>query len=243
MPDPGGGALDRLADQLAGKQLLLVLDNFEQVSDAAPQIGELLTRLPEARGAGHQPLAAACLRRAGVPGAAAGAARPAATCRTWRRSRSTPRWRCSSSAPWRSAPASPSMPRTLPPSPRSASGWTGCRWRSSWRRPGSGVLTPQAILSRLGDQLGLLAGGASNLPERQQTLRGAIGWSHDLLEPADRVAFARLAVFAGGADLPAVEQVVTGRLAGRRRAGARRPGRGRLAARQEPAAPGDDRGG
>ena len=71
------------------------------------------------------------------------------------------------------------------------------------------VLTPQAILSRLGDQLGLLAGGASNLPERQQTLRGAIGWSHDLLEPADRAAFARLAVFAGGADLAGVEAVVT----------------------------------
>ena len=49
MSDPGGGVLDRLADQLAGKQLLLVLDNFEQVIEAAPQVGELLARLPEAK--------------------------------------------------------------------------------------------------------------------------------------------------------------------------------------------------
>ncbi|HEX6473594.1 MAG TPA: adenylate/guanylate cyclase domain-containing protein, partial [Candidatus Limnocylindria bacterium] len=47
--DPSGAVLDRLADQLAGKQVLLVLDNFEQVIDAAPQVGELLARLPEIR--------------------------------------------------------------------------------------------------------------------------------------------------------------------------------------------------
>ena len=69
------------------------------------------------------------------------------------------------------------------------------------------VLTPQAILSRLGDRLSLLAGGSTNLPERQQTLRGAIDWSHELLESADRLVFARLSVFAGGADLAAVEGV------------------------------------
>ncbi|HEX6655517.1 MAG TPA: tetratricopeptide repeat protein, partial [Candidatus Limnocylindria bacterium] len=69
------------------------------------------------------------------------------------------------------------------------------------------VLTPHAMLSRLGDRLSILAGGASNLPERQQTLRGAIDWSYDLLETGDRMIFARMAIFAGGADLEAVEQV------------------------------------
>ena len=46
------------------------------------------------------------------------------------------------------------------------------------------VLSPQAILARLGDRLSLLSGGSRDLPERQQTLRGAIDWSHDLLEAA-----------------------------------------------------------
>ena len=45
------------------------------------------------------------------------------------------------------------------------------------------VLSPQAIMERLGDRLKLLSGGSRDLPERQQTLRGAIAWSHDLLEP------------------------------------------------------------
>jgi tetratricopeptide (TPR) repeat protein len=69
------------------------------------------------------------------------------------------------------------------------------------------VLTPQAILDRLSDRLGLLSGGARDLPERQQTLRGAIAWSHDLLEDDDKRAFARLSVFAGGANLDQIEEV------------------------------------
>ena len=61
------------------------------------------------------------------------------------------------------------------------------------------ILTPQAMLGRLADRLGLLAGGARDLPERQQTLRAAIAWSHDMLEEPDRALFAGLSVFAGGA--------------------------------------------
>jgi predicted ATPase len=68
------------------------------------------------------------------------------------------------------------------------------------------LLTPQAILSRLDDRLSLLAGGARDLPLRQQTLRGAIAWSHDLLEPSDRTLFACLAAFVG-AGLDASEAV------------------------------------
>ncbi|HEX6129311.1 MAG TPA: hypothetical protein VF071_09850, partial [Candidatus Limnocylindria bacterium] len=70
------------------------------------------------------------------------------------------------------------------------------------------VLTPQAIMARLDRRLSLLAGGSRDLPERQQTLRGAIDWSHDLLEAPDRAAFARSSVFAGGADEDAFSQVV-----------------------------------
>jgi predicted ATPase len=69
------------------------------------------------------------------------------------------------------------------------------------------LLPPQAILARLDNRLTLLTGGGRDRPERQQTLRGAIAWSHDLLEPALQTLFRRLAVFAGGWTLDAAEAV------------------------------------
>jgi tetratricopeptide (TPR) repeat protein len=53
----------------------------------------------------------------------------------------------------------------------------------------------------------LLAGGSRDLPARQQTLRGAIAWSHDLLDERDRALFSDLAVFVGGAGLEVIERV------------------------------------
>jgi predicted ATPase len=69
------------------------------------------------------------------------------------------------------------------------------------------MLQPQAMLKRLDDSLKLLTGGPKDLPVRQQTLRGAIDWSYDLLEPDDRSLFARLGVFVGGFTLEAAEAV------------------------------------
>jgi predicted ATPase/class 3 adenylate cyclase len=69
------------------------------------------------------------------------------------------------------------------------------------------LLPPKAILGRLDSRLTLLTGGSRDLPERQQTLRGAIAWSHDLLDPAQQTFFRRLAVFAGGWTLDAAETV------------------------------------
>jgi predicted ATPase/DNA-binding SARP family transcriptional activator len=59
-------------------------------------------------------------------------------------------------------------------------------------------LAPQSILARLSNRLGLLTGGARDLPDRQQTLYNTIAWSYDLLSPRERSIFARLSVFAGG---------------------------------------------
>src|SRR5579871_441658 len=74
------------------------------------------------------------------------------------------------------------------------------------------VLSPSAILERLQSRLQLLTGGALDLPERQQTLRKTIDWSHDLLDEAEQKLFRRFAVFVGGCTLEAAEAVCnTGR--------------------------------
>jgi predicted ATPase/class 3 adenylate cyclase len=69
------------------------------------------------------------------------------------------------------------------------------------------LLPPRAMLARLNSRLKLLTGGARNLPERQRTLRGAIEWSYELLTPDERTLFARLSVFAGGRTLDAIETI------------------------------------
>ncbi len=69
------------------------------------------------------------------------------------------------------------------------------------------VLSPEALLARLERSLAWLTAGARDLPERQQTLRGAIQWSHDLLDPGEQALFRRLAVFAGGWTLAAAQAV------------------------------------
>src|SRR6185369_6335088 len=69
------------------------------------------------------------------------------------------------------------------------------------------LFAPAALLGKLEDRLKLLTGGARDLPGRQQTMRGAVQWSYDLLEAGERELFCRLAVFAGGCDYEAAEAV------------------------------------
>jgi DNA-binding CsgD family transcriptional regulator/tetratricopeptide (TPR) repeat protein len=69
------------------------------------------------------------------------------------------------------------------------------------------VLSPPALLNRLGNRLTLLTGGSRDLPARQQTMRDAIAWSYDLLDPQEQTLFRRLSVFIGGFSLEAAETV------------------------------------
>jgi predicted ATPase/DNA-binding SARP family transcriptional activator len=69
------------------------------------------------------------------------------------------------------------------------------------------LLTPQALLTRLGQRLPLLTGGAREAPARQQTLRATIDWSYELLTESEQTLFARLACFRGGCTLEAAEEV------------------------------------
>jgi predicted ATPase/class 3 adenylate cyclase len=69
------------------------------------------------------------------------------------------------------------------------------------------LLSPQAILQRLGNILGLLTRGATDLPFRQRTLRAAIDWSYRLLTEDEQTLFCHLSVFAGGFTAEAMERV------------------------------------
>jgi predicted ATPase/class 3 adenylate cyclase/DNA-binding CsgD family transcriptional regulator len=68
---------------------------------------------------------------------------------------------------------------------------------------------PQTLLARLEHRLTILTGGARDLPVRQQTLRGAIAWSYELLSPEEQKLFRRVAVFVDGCSLEAAEHVCT----------------------------------
>ncbi|THA66574.1 NACHT domain-containing protein [Streptomyces sp. A0958] len=72
------------------------------------------------------------------------------------------------------------------------------------------ALSTEQVLQRLDDRFRLLTGGSRSALDRHQTLRTAIGWSHELCAPAQRLLWARLSVFAGQFDLEAVEYICSG---------------------------------
>ncbi len=72
------------------------------------------------------------------------------------------------------------------------------------------VLPPAALEARLETRLPLLTGGRRDAPARQRTLRDTVAWSHDLLSEEERILFRRLGVFAGGWTFAAVESVANG---------------------------------
>ncbi len=177
---------ERLEEELQEEgETLVVLDNFEQLVDAAPAVTSLLAREPAVT---VLVTSQAALRLTGeheVPLAPL-AAEPAAALFV-RASRNVDP----------GDPAIPEICRRLDGLPLAIE-LAAARTR---------LLSPAAILERLGRRLDLLTGGPRDAPERQRTLRAAIEWSHDLLDERERRAFSDLAVFAGGWTLEAAEQV------------------------------------
>ncbi len=207
LPDRGGRTpVVRLVEHLAGRRVLIVLDNFEQVTEGAPVIAELL--------AGAAGLAILATSRSALhvygeveyPVPPLGVPDP-------RGPRSVDDVGASEAVALfveRAMAVRPSFRLTAADAPAIA--------EIAWRLDGLPlaielaaarikILSPGAILSRLDNRLALLSGGARDLPARQQTLRGAIAWSHDLLDEPDRTLFAAVSVFVDGASLEAIEAV------------------------------------
>jgi len=216
---PGRTAHDTLVDALAGRRMLLVLDNLEQVLPAAAALSTLLRDLPELRVIATS---RAVLRVSGeqelpVPGLPAPPdpeRLPAAERERLALRLDDPERLMSYEAirlfVERARAARPDFALT----PESAAAVAGICARLDGMplaielaAARIRILPPAAILERLDRTLDLLSGGARDLPERQRSLRGAIAWSYQVLHEPCRRLLDRLSVFAGSARLEDVEAV------------------------------------
>jgi predicted ATPase len=203
---PGRELIDTLVDGLAAKDVLLVMDNFEHVLPAAWVAERLLRAAPKLRilatsraplriyGEQEQPIPPLMLPNA------AETQNPEVLSR------------CEATALFaeRAGAARPGFGLTEGNAAAVAAICTrldGLPLAIELAASRIKVLTPQAILARLGSDADLLAATSRNLPPRQRTLRATISWSYGLLDGPEQRLFARLSVFSGGASLDAVEAV------------------------------------
>jgi predicted ATPase len=198
--------VETLANRFGGQPELLVLDNFEQVTAAAPIVARLLgapglrviatsrepLRLREEREYGLQPLTVAP-----DPGSASLdeiAEAPSVQLFVERVREVLPSFELTGS----NAAAVAGICRRLDGLP------LAIELAAALVR----VLTPEQLLRRLDARLDLLTARNRDLPERQRTLRAALSWSYDLLAPEERRGFEGLSVFAGSLTLEAAERVL-----------------------------------
>ena len=203
---PGRPILAALADHLRDRRLLLVADNFEQVTDAGAVVEELLAAAPgltvlatsrvalSLRGEQELVVGPLALPDPGQPAELETVGRFEAVRLFTERARAVqPGFELTSE----NAAAVAEITARL----------DGLPLAIELAATRTKVLTPTQILPRLERRLTLLTGGARTLPDRQRTLRGAIAWSYDLLPAAERRLFARLSVFSGGWTLASAEAV------------------------------------
>jgi predicted ATPase len=195
---------ERVAAALAGRELLLVLDNMEHLPAAAPDVAALLAAAPgitllatsraplRVRGERELPLAP-------LPTPAAGDDEA--------RLRAAPAVRLFAERARHVDPGFMLDDATLPVVAAICRRLDGLPLAIELAAVRVKLLTPEAMLARLDRRLPLLTGGARDLPARHRTLREAIAWSHDLLDDHERRVLRRLAVFAGGCDVGAAEAV------------------------------------
>jgi predicted ATPase/class 3 adenylate cyclase len=182
------GVKDDLASHIRDRRMLLVLDNFEHVVDAAPGVSGLLAGCPNLRclATSREPLHVRGEHVYVVPPLAEAEAVLLFVERA-----------SSEEGQVNGHSVVPEICRRLDCLPLAV----------ELAAARSSVLSPARLLERLDARLPLLTGGARDLPERQRTLRATIAWSHDLLAPEEQRLFARLAVFTGGATLETAETI------------------------------------
>ena len=183
------GAHVELADHLASKELLLVIDNFEQVTEAAPDIAELVRRCADVRilVTSREPLRIGGERTYPLRPLAEA---PAVELLRSRAEAHEPEFEASFQTLAAIADRLDRLPLALE--------LGAARLRT---------LGPDDLLKRLEQRLPLLTSRARDLPERQRTLRATIDWSYELLAGDEQQLFRRLAVFAGSFDIDAAEDV------------------------------------
>ncbi|MDP9356428.1 MAG: AAA family ATPase, partial [Chloroflexota bacterium] len=191
---------------LKDQRRLLVLDNVEQVVEAAPDVADLLRSCPDVkvlatsrvrlrlRGEQEYPVRPLALPDPSRMPALEGLSQYAAVALFIRRGREA---RPDFDVTNATAPAVAEICARLDGLPLAIE-LAAARVR---------LLPPEALLARLGHPLALLTGGPRDLPARQRTLRTAIAWSHDLLPSAEQTLFRRLAVFVGGWTLDGAKAV------------------------------------
>src|SRR5712691_7122498 len=199
----------RLAEVLQQKQVLLLLDNFEQVIGAASQVADLLTSCPQLKllitsrevlhvRAEHEfavpPLALP--DPAHLPELAALARAPSVALFLQRAQAVKPEFQLTTT----NARAVAEICVRLDGLPLAIE-LAAARMK---------LLSPQVLLTRLGRRLAILTGGGRDVPARQQTLRNTIEWSYQLLNAWEQRLFRWLSVFVGGCTLEAAEAVCTG---------------------------------
>jgi predicted ATPase/class 3 adenylate cyclase len=196
-----------LGEYLAPRQTLLVLDNLEQVIEAAPEIGALLGSAPQLAvlATSREPLNIDGERvyqvppldlpaEPGVPTADDLAANEAVELFVERARAARLDFALSDA----NAPAIAAICRRL----------DGLPLAIELAASRINILSVDQIAARLDHRLALLATTRRDLPDRQRTLRGAIDWSYDLLAGPEQAFFRRLSVFSGGAELDAIQTVV-----------------------------------
>jgi predicted ATPase/class 3 adenylate cyclase len=204
--EPDRDAVAVLREHLATRELLLVLDNFEQLLPARALVADLLQVAPRLRllVTSRSLLNVSGERRFDVPPLTLPSARDT----------SNPEYLLGNDAirlfVERARAARPDFELT----PAVADAVAGICIRLDGlplaielAASRVALLEPREILARLQQRLPVLAKGASDAPARQQTLAAAIAWSDDLLQPAIRRLFHRLSIFAGGWTLDAAEAV------------------------------------
>jgi predicted ATPase/class 3 adenylate cyclase len=198
--------MEGVIEHLTGKEVLLVLDNFEQVVEAAVEIGQLLTTTEGVRiiVTSREPLGLSGEREYPVPpmGLPDLDRLPSLEALS--------HFEAVGLFVERATAVKPDFAVTNENAPAVAeicARLDGLPLAIELAAARVKVLSPQAILQRLDDRLAFLSGGARDRPARQRTLRDAIAWSHDLLDPKEARLFARLSIFKGGFGLDAAEQV------------------------------------